>query len=390
MENNNFEQGKQTFPKTVQYADEILNGDYTFESLNGQIPNSWISAVKTELESRGYLVLSENGNKENIENNVSLEKISEQIAQAQQEFTDGTNTLIEEVGNIGVGVSPEIIEQVKQETGFDKDVFELKNEVEKKLTDLERVEQINDKIKQELLSKVDTTFTKQVARDLQRSNIENYTGKQFYTLALNEYYKYLRTADYQRDSRFNFDIDTLTREPNQLIKRVADENGWHYRMAQTSTSANKAYARISLNVVGSKKLVESLDKIAYRYGIYYKTPDHSDRWDERTDPVTIYINNPHLTPEFIEQLKKEVVQETSPYIRDNNGFGFYGENISTGVEYGPENSLEDIQQVKQDAKNISEEFYQAVNEYLTKEGKEKGSVGQIMTVKKMISMFTNE
>lgn len=320
---------------------------------------------------------------------MSPEKISQQIDQARQEFINETDKLVEGVGNVGVEVSPEVVEQVKQETNFEQDILELKNEVETKFTNLEHIEQVNDKIKQELLSKVDTTFTTQVARDLQRSNIESYTGKQFYTLALNEYYKYLRTADYPRDLRFDFDIDTVTVEPNQLIKRVADENGWHYRMAQTSTSANKAYARISLNVVGNKKLVESLDKIAYRYGIYYKTPDHSDRWDERTDPITIYINNPNLTPEFIEQLKQEIVHETAPYIRDNQGFGIYGDNIATGVEYGPENSLEDIQKIKQEAKGISEELYEAVNEYLMKDGKEKGSVGQIMTVKKIINMFLN-
>lgn len=395
MDNQNFHQKSNnensgtSFPKAVQYANEILEGKYTFDSLKGKVPDSWIDAVQGELESRGFLVLPDN-TKENIqEKNISPEEISQQIDHAKEEFINETNTLVEGAVNIGIPLSKEVIDQAKQETNFDKNILEIKNEAEKSLSDLEHIESVNSNIKQELLSKVDETFTKQIARDLQRTHIENKTGKEFYLLALNEYYKHLRTADYPSDSRFDFDIDTVTIEPNQLIKRVADENGWHYRMAQTSTSANKAYARMSLNVVGNKKLVESLDKIAYRYGIYYKTPDLSGRWDERTDPITIYINNPNLTPELLEQLKQEVVHETAPYIRDNQGFGIYGDNISTGVEYGPENSLEEIQKIKQEAKQISEELYNAVSEYLMKDGKEKGSVGQIMTVKKIIAMFLN-
>ena len=117
----NFVQNRVNFPKAVQYADQIVNGERTFASLSGEINDNFINAVKTELESRGYLVVSET--------NLLPEEISEQINQAQQEFTDDTNTLIEEVGNIGVKVSPEIVSQVKQETGFEKDISELKNKI---------------------------------------------------------------------------------------------------------------------------------------------------------------------------------------------------------------------------------------------------------------------
>lgn len=122
----NFDQNRVNFPKAVQYANEILNGDYTLESLNGKITSNFINAIKTELESRGYLVLPEN---KNLENNISPEKFSEQIDHAKQGFINETNKLIEEVGDIGVEVAPEIVEQVKQETGFELNISQLKAEV---------------------------------------------------------------------------------------------------------------------------------------------------------------------------------------------------------------------------------------------------------------------
>lgn len=387
---NNLNQNKkpeEDFPKATQYADEILEGKYTFESLNGQIPDSWIDAVKTEIEKRGFLVLPEDTKETTQEENISFEEISQEVHQAKESFTQETSVQIDKMTNIGIPVSSEMIEQAKMEVHFDQNISELKKDLEEDLSKLEHIELVNNKIKAELLSRVDTRYTKQDARDLHRSNIENKTGPDFYRIILDEYYRDLRTADYPRDGRFDIDIDDLTIEPNQLIRRVQNEDNWHYRMAQTSTSANKAYARISLNVTGNKELIGVLDQIAYRYGIYYKTPNHSDAWNERTDPVTIYINNPNLTPELLEQLKSEVVSKVNLYIRDNNGFGIYGDNISEGVEYGPENSLDDIQKVKQEAREISEDLYEAVNQYLMKDGKEKGSVGQIMTVKKIINMF---
>ncbi len=382
------------YPKSVQYANEILEGKYTLESLKGQISGAWIDAVKKELESRGYLVIKDSPAmaSESIEQpNLSVEEIKNQIETTKKDFLQETDNIVEHSSNIGIELPESVVQEIKKEIKFDEHLDDLKNEIEESFRDIDKIENVNQKIKEYLLSKVDITYTIQLAKDVQTNNINQFSGKEFYALALNEYYKYLRSADYPRDPRFDFDIDTITIEPNQLIKRVqANNDGWHYRMAQTSTSANKAYARISLNVVGSKKLVESLDKIAYRYGIYYKTPDHSDRWDERTDPVTIYINNPNLTPELIEQLKQEVTQESKSFIRDNQGFGVYGDNISTGVEFGLENSVEDIKIVKQKAKEISDELYEAVSDFLMKGGKEKGSVGQIMTVKKLIKMFQDD
>jgi hypothetical protein len=324
----------------------------------------------------------------NFENKSSLPGIDKKVNEYVNRIKKGEdkNFVLQDLGPSFISA---VQEKLNQETDGKIDIFPQENNNKDKESTFNEKEVLGE-IKKQLLAKVDETYTKQIARDLQKSHIENYSGKNFYMLAFNEYYKYLRTADYPRDVRFDVDVDSITRESNQLIKRVQDENGWHFRIAQTSTTANKVYARMSLNVVGNKDLVNILDKIAYRYGIYYKTPDQSDRWDERTDPITIYVNNPNLAPEHIQQLQQEVVNETKDYIRDNQGFGFYGDNISTGVEFGLENSIQEIQKVKQQAKEISLDLYEAVNEYLQKDGKEKGSVGQIATVKKIINMFQNK
>lgn len=156
MENNNFEK-KQSFKKAIQYADEILNGDYTFESLKGQLPDSWIHMVKTELESRGYLVLPESKTIENSESSISLEKISEQIDQEKNNFIDSTDKLVDQVGNIGVSVNSQQIDQVKQETNFDQNISELKSEAIVSLNRLEYVERKKQELESYFKEKTQST-----------------------------------------------------------------------------------------------------------------------------------------------------------------------------------------------------------------------------------------
>jgi hypothetical protein len=228
-----------------------------------------------------------------------------------------------------------------------------------------------------------------MSRNVAQSNIEKATDKKLYLIALEQFYADTRVGnEYDRTNKlFDFDVEDTTRETNYLIKRVQDENGWHYRIPKTGTSANKSESRISLNAWGNKELVNRLDKIAYKYGIYYKTPSQSDSWNERNDPVTIYINNPNLSDEQINLLKQEVINETKDFIRSNDGFGIYGDNISTGVEFGLESSITEIQRLKQEAKKISPDLFDAFNEYLMRDGKEKSSVGMNIAAQKLLNIF---
>ena len=139
----NFVQNRVNFPKAVQYADQIVNGERTFASLSGEINDNFINAVKTELESRGYLVLPENNNLENSDSNISPEDFSQEINQAKQEFMADTDKLIGEADNIGVAVIPEVVEQIKQETKFEQDILKLKNETEISLEKLKTENEID-------------------------------------------------------------------------------------------------------------------------------------------------------------------------------------------------------------------------------------------------------
>lgn len=206
-----------------------------------------------------------------------------------------------------------------------------------------------------------------------------------------ELYYGVRMGDYSSPTlKSDIDIDSYTGRESDLLKRVSNENGWHYRMPKTGTSAGKTEYRLSLNVKGEPGLIDILDKIASDYGIYYKTPNNSAGWDTRHDPITIYVNK-KLTEEQLNELKKRVVEETKPYIRSNDGFGIYGDNISDGVEFGGDVSLQDMQDVLDKAKLIDPILYEGVKQYLTKTDAKtnktslKASVGQMIAVNQLIS-----
>lgn len=265
----------------------------------------------------------------------------------------------------------------------------IKDEIKELLGNKEQSSEIQKELKNYLLSKVNERFSKEIARTVAKENIQKATEKELYKIALEQFYNETRVgAEYDRTNElFDFDVENVTREANYLIKRVQDENGWHYRIPKTSTTANKSENRISLNAWGNKELIDRLDKIAYKYGIYYKTPSQSDSWNERNDPVTIYINNPNLSSEQIELLKREVVNETKEFIRSNEGFGIYGDNIAIGVEFGPESSINEIQRLKEEANKIQPALYEAFDEYLRRDGKEKSSVGMNLAAQKLLNLF---
>lgn len=319
------EQALVSSPKIQEYIDRVKNGEAI--TAFGEIPDSW----KKVIEKETAVTVTD----------------QERIAQLKQEIVAITSA------------SPE----------------------QKKIA-------VEDELRLYLLGTVEKRFTKDIARKVARDNIQAAGKKELYSIALEQFYQEGRIAEYDRaNPLFEFDTETVTAVPNALIKRVQDENGWHYRIPTTGTTAGKSKDRISLNVWANKQLVAVLDQVAHKYGVYYKTPAQSDSWNERNDPVTIYLNNPALTSEQITALKNDIIQETKPYIRSNKGFGIYGENSAPGVEFGPESSPEEIQRLKKEAQQINDELYQAFDQYLQKEGKEKSSVGMNLAAQKLLHLF---
>lgn len=203
---------------------------------------------------------------------------------------------------------------------------------------------------------------------------------------LTQYYLAIRSGKYDM-SKTDLDIADYTLKTNSSIVEVRNESGWHYRLSQKNIGKSKT--RISLNVEGNKELIDILDKIALDYGVYYKTPSLNADWGERHDPVTLYISNSSLTEDQIQELKDRVVKETAPYIRSNEGFGMYGENISEGVEFGDEATSENAQDLINEARLIDEELAKGIEIYLEKNGVYKGSVGQQMAVRQLLNDILN-
>lgn len=229
--------------------------------------------------------------------------------------------------------------------------------------------------------------------------IKNLPDIQMLKEFITQLYVNIREADYTpaKDSPFNNDIEEITgkatkdkltdlKSGEDII--VVNQGGWHYRQI-VGVKKDPTKYRFSLNVWGNKELIKILDNIARKYGIYYKTPNSSDRWNDRHDPVTIYVSNSSLTDAQIDALKREIVEETKPYIRSNDGFGIYGENLSKGVEFGLESTQEEVNRILTEADSVNPTLGQAIRTYLEKrtDGQYKSSVGQNLAIIKAINLF---
>lgn len=369
LEQNSNSNSKQK-DKISEYVDRINSGE-TIEDF-GDIPIAW----KNEIQNRTT---------QKTNSNLLEGVVSEKIQEYVQRIKSGENKDF-----VIQGLPASFLSAIEIELAH-KNVHEAYSE--KKSQTEENNEKYFDKVSDEKLretlrSIVDKTYTKAEARKVAFDNIENYTGYDLYTFAVEQLYYDLRRAEYDRtDDRINYDIEQITSEAGYLIKRVSDENGWHFRIPKTATSAEKSIGRFSLNVVANKDLVRKLDELTSKYGVYYKTPNQTESWNERNDPVTIYVNNPKLTNEDLDQLKQELVVITKPYIRSNQGFGYYGENLSEGVEFGPESTLEIIEEIKQKAAEIDDDLVRAIHDYFQKNNKLKSSVGQNVAAMRLISIL---
>ena len=125
---------KSPIPKAAQYAEEVLEGKITLPSLKGQIPESWITEIKTILESKGYLIIEDSPEMtahqaENSE--FGFEEINTHLESAKNNFIDETNNLVETSANIGIDLPAELVDETKQETGFNEKIEDLKQEAGK-------------------------------------------------------------------------------------------------------------------------------------------------------------------------------------------------------------------------------------------------------------------
>lgn len=167
-----------------------------------------------------------------------------------------------------------------------------------------------------------------------------------------DFYETLRTAQYPKDARFDWQIDELTGKSTSLIK-ASEENGWHYRTPEIRhqqgwSTSDKSIDRISVNAVTDRNLIETLDKLFGEGHIkgYYKTPDDAYRWLERHDPITIYLHE-KATPEILSKIE----QATKPYIRSTEDV-LIGEKFAPGLALEKSPQLEDIDNLLKRAKSI--------------------------------------
>jgi hypothetical protein len=386
--------------KVDEYVSRILSGEDKTLILDNAGPfRAPVEKELARIEKEAGLI--ESGTSEDFEQSKdsSIERLAkevqvledEQRIQELREQLDQPDASAKKQEVIGALKEKRQQQEDLEKTESTSSVGVEKNQDEEVQKGAEASSDAQKKLREYLLSKVDTRFTKEVSRKVARDNLEKADDTELYKIALEQFYQEARVGEYDRTNPlFDLDVEELTKEPNPLIKRVQDENGWHYRIPTTSTTANKSENRLSLNVWGNKELVNRLDALANKYGIYYKTPSQSDSWNERNDPVTIYINNPNLTPEQTEALKQEVVNMTKEFVRSNEGFGIYGDNISPGVEFGPESTVAEIHRLKNEAAAISPELREAFNQYLWRDGKEKSSVGMNLAAQTLLNLFKKD
>lgn len=106
---------------------------------------------------------------------------------------------------------------------------------------------------------------------------------------------------------------------------VADmEDGWHRRYfpepptglrtkpVKKQKSNTGKQERLSVNAIGCQGLIDALDAVFTTHGISgnYKVPSTANRWHNRHDPITIYLDE-EATPEALALIESAV----KPYIR---------------------------------------------------------------------------
>ena len=142
-------------------------------------------------------------------------------------------------------------------------------------------------------------------------------------------YNNLREASYTKESSIRgsvYEFDEALSTANPGIK-LTYENGWLWHRPKNGCKG-LGKDRVSLNVVGDKKLIEELDRLITKGEFidkngklvklknkeftkgFYKTCLDSDDWLTRHDPITMYFDE-KVSPEMLDAL----AQVTEKYAR---------------------------------------------------------------------------
>lgn len=345
--------------------------------------NEWLSEVATQYRNRKVELLAE---KSEI---VQQEGTPQEIEEVEKDLKNA------EKGRVIPKSNEQIIKELEQER--DEKIDKLKEGLQEEAPVATNTTQPATNWLDNIINIAKENYAKWVRGEYKREPsatslqlfdnvLTNPTPSGFNNI-LQQFYNGIRLASYD-NSNVELDLEDYTSEVNSLIEEVRAKNGWHYRIP-FGASTGKSQYRISLNVKGSKELIDVLDKLSKDYGIYYKTPASGTEWLDRHDPVTIYITDTNLTEAQIQELKDRVVTETRPYIRSNEGFGLYGENVSEGVEFGEEATESNASELIKEAEAIDTVLADGVKQFLTsRDGKIKGSVGQQMAVRQLLDTIS--
>lgn len=218
---------------------------------------------------------------------------------------------------------------------------------------------------------------KTVAEKIRNDELDEFT---LYSNLLETQYNALRLVEYPIDDKYDCNIDKITGADTPDIK-VKAENGWHYRMPKNQRQS-KVVDRISVNALTSKELIKKLDNlfVSGRLHGYYKTPDMSDNWLERHDPVTIYLSEP-CNNTILSTIEKEI----TPFIRSKKDV-LIGEKFAPGFALQKSPNLNDIENILAEAKKLDSGFEQVLRKRFTRTGTNTlaMSAGEMEAMKRLL------
>lgn len=125
---------------------------------------------------------------------------------------------------------------------------------------------------------------------------------------------------------------------NQALTDTTDvhkheEGGFYFRMLQGWKKTRHSFARFQINADMNPEMIKDLDNFIKRHNSVYKTTPPED-WSGRTDSVNIYMYEP-----VTDDIKKEIVQIMSPYIRRSKPScinSIDGEILADGIGFARE------------------------------------------------------
>lgn len=194
-------------------------------------------------------------------------------------------------------------------------------------------------------------------------------------------YRQLRKCDTDtyKDYSHDSDIIDISAQESDTIKATSVE-GWHTRSARTlpETASNFPY-RISLNVRGTRKLIEDLDAFCSDHQIHYKCPTNIAGWNTRHDPITIYFTTP-----VTDAQKSRIVEIALPFVRGHN---LVGEELATGVSLCPEVTSEKQNALKNRAKALDPDLEFGITAFMATNYTDLLSAGALQAVENALNEF---